>query len=726
MDEITIKAVERMPEYFSDSSLIDSLSQSKLDDIGMKCKTRLDQLKTGRMDSKWESEREADFNGYHMVPPAKKLPHAGYPNLACPLHRIGADTFHANVLYTFAGQGRRFTVLPEFLSKSHMDVADRAAKYLTYVLNYEADLYTALDKSDSDAEKYGDGYLEPYYVKKHVWETRIIEAEEVIPDINSDTGEVVSKKTKKKKKERVKRPVFDGIKIRKIPGECIYASPFIETVQEAVEKDYVFKVMNFSLRAVEEMAISFDEDIPPFFKPAQVKKLKQYCKNAIVSNLEREKQKYDGFMVDSIMEQSPIELAQCHFRTDVNDDGLAEEVTFVIDTSSGIVLRATYGKCRIVKLSPRPVDGRWYSESVRKVGEQIGLEWEAIHNQRVSKGQWSNLPFFFYKAGGRFNPQVITLTPGRGYPVDDPNSIHFPQVPGPDPSYFQEERLLMDYFDRILALGDVIQGVTGAKNTATETIHSQQRAGIRLSNPINRIGAALEELLQHIWELNKECGPDMKEFKVVGMGDGTPVFDKITSRDYDTMVSFKLNMSTLYDTQVLRDTALLNYNAFMANPIVMQNPAAMYELTKATMRSVGCEINIPVPEQAKAKSPFVEHDLIRQGQDMEPVIGEDVDEHLRAHMALLKSDEFKDWPSDAQERMTQHYDKTQILQATLQSANLNQSGMFVPPMGGMPEQPGFTANRNPAQTFNTMRVGETGNSQRQNLRNGAKGNEGAY
>jgi hypothetical protein len=723
-NHIDIQSVESLPEYFADSSEIKGVSESTLKELGQKCKTRLDELKADRASSKYESEKQRDFDSYHLIPPMRQLPYVGYPNLACPLARIGVDTFHANVMFTFAGQEGVFRVLPDFLSKSHMDQAERAAQYMTYVLNYEAGLYDALDKADMDCNKYDKGFIKAIYVTKEAWEDRVIHTEETVPEIDELTGEVTPKTVKRKKKERVKKTLFDGVKFIRIHPESIFVSPFIETVAEAVDNDYLFEVSNYNFRRIEELSKGDN----PFFKPSRIKQLKEIKRSEILAEFEQAKQAYDGYVVERKLELAPIELAEAHFRSDVNDDGLSEKISLVFETTTGLVLRATYADCRIEKLCPRPVDGRWDGESIRRATQPLLTEWEAIHNARVAKGQWANMPFGFYKAGGRFNPQTQQLMPGKLYPMDDTSSINFPQMPQVDLSYFQEEKLIMDYFDRVLALGDVIQGINGQKGTATETIHSQQRAGIRLSNPINRIAGALQGLVQHAWELIKQCGPEVKEFKIVGIGDGTPVFSKITSADYDAQVSFKLNMATMYDVQMLRDTALLNYKTFISNPLVMNNPASFYQLTSESMKALGLKVNIPKPEQAKARSPWVEHDLIRIGEDIEPVIGEDTDEHKRAHMSLIRSDEFKHWPSDAQQRLMTHYDKTQILETTLQAANLNQSGVFEGMPGGAampPASPGMTATRNPSQTMNNLRVEETGNSQRQNVQNGMSGGDNA-
>lgn len=717
--DIDITSVKNLPEYNAEAEQIQKISKERLRDLGNKAKTRLDELKALRLSSQYNEERKKDFDSYHMIPPRKPLPYAGYPNMACPLPRIGCDTFHANVMFTFAGQEGQFNVLPDFLSSSHMDVAKRAAKFMTYVLNYEAGLYTALDKADMDANKYENGFLKARYVIQEEWVTRDVTTEEVVAKTDPATGKVTRSTKETKKKERVKELIFDGVKVERVNPANIYASPFFETVKEAVDKDYLFEIEHYNMRFLEEHTVA-PQGEDSFFDKTAVDEIKDTRRNALVSRLEREKQQYDGYQVDAEVNLSPVELAEAHFRTDIDNDGLAEKIALVFDTESGIPVRVSFAKCRIVKITPRPVDGRWDGESVRKVGYSLVVEWEAIHNQRVAKGQWSNLPFFFYKQGGRFNPQAITLMPGKGYPIDSPADVNFPQVPPPDPSYFNEEQLLMNYFDRLLALGDVIQGLQGkADASATNTIQSTQRAGIRLSNPINRIGVALEELIGHIWDLNKLCAPKVKEFKVAGVGDGTPIFDKISRTDYDTQVGFKLNMATLADVQLLRDTAMLNYRTFITNPMVTSNPSVFYSLTQQTMEILGVKVKIPMPDQAKAKSVFEIIDLIEQGESEAPIVGIDVDEHLKGIQAFMESEDFKDWTPKQRLDLYVYYDKVQILKQTLESANLNQSGVFEGMNGvGGPQQapPTMTANRNPTQKFNTMRVSNSPQSMRQNAR----------
>lgn len=721
---IDIKSVEAMPEQRADADCLDSLSGKKIEELGTRLKARLEDLKSMRDRKQWESDKILDFNYFHLQEPAKQLPYAGYPNTCCPFARIGADTAHANDMFTFGGQSGKFTVLPEYVSRSHIDKADRSAKFMTYVLNYESDFYTALDDADLNSHKYSIGYLEPVYIKECEYVNQVVTTEETVPEINELTGEVTAKQVKRKKSERVKKIKFDGVKIKSLKPESVYVSPFFETIEDAVKYDAVFKVCRYPVRMLEAMAKPFDKESKPFFDMARVRKVKDKIADEVRSNFEMAKMAYDGFQIELETAKKEVELAEAHCWDDVNGDGIPEKITVIFEAMSGTVLRLSYSPCRIVVLRPRPVDGRWYGESTRKLSDPFAKEWEAIRNQRVAKGQWSNLPFGFYKAGGRLNPATMTMMPGKMYPVDDPNSINFPQLPPVDGSYFQEEQLLWNYLERVLALGDNVQGLAAkGDQSATESINVQQRASIRLSNPINRIAVALNDLMGHIWDLNKQCAPKIKEFKVAGVGNGMPVFDKITQADYDVQVSFKLNMATMFDVQLARDTALLNYKTFMANPLVMNNPAALYELTKDTMKKVGCELPLTVPPQAKAISPFLAIDMLRAGKEIEPMEGIDTDEYITVFQEFMKGDDYKEWPEWAKQAMAIYFDKVQILKQTLAAGNLNMSGIFegMPGGGGMAPQPSFTASKNPSQTFNSLRVEETPKSMKENVKNGFKG-----
>ena len=209
--------------------------------------------------------------------------------------------------------------------------------------------------------------------------------------------------------------------------------------------------------------------------------------------------------------------------------------------------------------------------------------------------------------------------------------------------------------------------------------------------------------------------------KLAGVGDGTPIFKKMSRTDYNTQVGFKLNMATLADVQMVRDTAMLNYRTFITNPMVTSNPASFYQLTQNTMDALGVKVKLPQPDQAKVKSIFEIIDLIEDGQQPDPTVGIDPDEHMAGLKAFMESPEFEEWTTEQKMALYLYYDKTQILKQTLQSANLNQSGIYeggnpANPQGGpQATPPTMTASRNPSQVQNRMRVSNSPQSMRANV-----------
>ena len=718
MIELDVKKQEALPPMDIGSKYVVNMSEDKMYELGAFLQMRFKRLKGFLERSEWERDKAFCFNAYHMVPKDRPLPFPGAANLSCPFDRIGVDSFHANVMASLFADRNRMKVVPDLIQKDFASSAKKAADYMRYVMNYEADAYMAFDDADKKAQMYGVGYLEPIYIKEEIYETVDVKDKKVITELNPQTGMPETREEEVVRKEKKKRTVFDGTRIISIPIESIFLSPFMKSIEQAVREDVVFKTFTILFSDVVERSKGRDGKTA-LYKKSQVEKIKSqvYQKaSKQLSELEQSRAAMDGFYYDLICGQEQVELAQAYLWYDVDGDDIKEEISVTFHPESGTVLRISLTKCRIIEIVPRPVDERFYGEGIPKVCRWISEEWENFHNTRSNAGQWENTTFGFYRAGGRFNPQTITIQPGRFYAVDDPREVTFAQPPRVGSSYFQEEQMLLNYFERIFALDENIQGVTSRRNrTATETLNVSSRSSIRFSNPFNRIVTQVNKLINHVWELQRECAPEDKEFYVVG-SDGAWIYDKMDKYEYSAGIRFSIQVSSVFDQQLVRDTALLAYRLLLVNPFVQQHPAAMYDLTQQTIDSLGIQLTVPKPDEAKTLSPFEEHEMMQRGDYPEPKVGEDVDHHLQVHMRLLNSPSIAEWPPETVKELIIHIDKTKILKATLEAANLNQSGRFTgnPMMG----QPSLTANRNPTQKFNTMKVGENTASSMQNVKNG--------
>lgn len=716
MIEVDVLKQESLPPIDIGSKYSLEPKEETLSQLGEFLQKRLSALRTLRERSDWEREKAAAFNAYHMIPRERALPYPGAANLACPLPRIGVDSFHANVMGSLYSDENRMKIMPLVIQKDFTSKAGKAAQYMTYVMNHEADSYMAFDDADKKAQMFGVGYLEPVYVKEEIWETVEVTETKRTPAID-EAGNVQLNEKTTTRREKKRKTVFDGIKINSLPVESIYRSPFM-SMEEAVRSDAVFKVFQINYSEIKSRTKSTD-DRPAYYRKSQVDKLTKPIVGKMfkqLTELEQARASNDGFFIDLLSREELVEVAEAHCWWDIDGDDIKEKITATFHPATGTVLRVTLSPCRIVDLDPRPVDERGYGEGIPKISIRLSDEWEMFHNTRANAGQWENTTFGFYRAGGRMNPQQITIQPGHFYPVDDPREINFAQTPRVGSSYFQEEQMLLSYFERIFALDENMQGVgSSRKRTATESLKVASRASVRFGNPFNRIVTKVNKLLGHIWDLNRECAPEEKEFYVIGEG-GSPLFEKMHKYEYSANMQFGVAVNTVFDQQIVRDTMLLAYRLFLVNPIVQQHPEIVYELSQKTLDTLQIDVDLPKPPQAKTLSAFEVIELLRSGEDIEPEVGIDYDHHLKVCMKQLNADDVKDWDVEAQKRLIMYIDKTRILKATLESANLNKSGMFTG--GPMQQQPGVTSNRNPTQMFNTTKVGESGKSAMQNTKNG--------
>jgi len=169
---------------------------------------------------------------------------------------------------------------------------------------------------------------------------------------------------------------------------------------------------------------------------------------------------------------------------------------------------------------------------------------------------------------------------------------------------------------------------------------------------------------------------------------------------------------------------MLAFRMWRSDPQVMLNRAYLYRLTRDAMDSVigDSTAYLPVPEEAKLPSAEEAIQLVLAGERLEPKPGIDPENYLRVFVSFIDAPEFKTFRNDQQHAILAFFAKVKFMKEVFDKFNLNNSGQYEGMMnqmaGGMPP---VTANKNPSQTMNQMKVGETGNSAMQNNKNGMKG-----
>ena len=195
------------------------------------------------------------------------------------------------------------------------------------------------------------------------------------------------------------------------------------------------------------------------------------------------------------------------------DDEMVESV-FIIDYVSGVYVS---GK-PLTAVSPigrRP----WVIEQfIRRTGRPYGIgmpesmrglakELDAIHNQRIDAGTIGIIPFGFYRAASSFNPDIVHLGPGVMVPVDDIKDVMFPNLQTNLVSSYQEERIVIEYIEKLTATSAYQMGresdVVKSRATATGTmalISQGEQAytliGLRCQRMLSRVMTKILQMYQ--------------------------------------------------------------------------------------------------------------------------------------------------------------------------------------------------------------------------------------
>lgn len=658
-----------------------------------------------------EAEWADNQNRYEATFAKASGPWPGSSDIRPPLSRVVVDTLQAIYMNSLFGNRSKVRAYP--LGADDAPKAAKNEKYMKYVLDQEVGMYDLADKFTSDfLGPTGNAFLEPrYVVEQEDREERITE------EIQTNPDDPMSPKQKVERMDTYTETVFDGNKVDIIPSEHIYAGASWENALEAAERDILIKVMPQSLEEIRRKAKGVN---PKYHNVELLESLPSYQTPSLLTLA---KQHTDNITREYLTGRKVIRNSEVYLWWKIKGDK-EERIIVTMDIESGVIFRVIKARCRIVHLKAYPVRGRFWGRSPLSIVKPLQKHLDAIVNQRVDAGTIANLPVMFYRAGGTFNPNMFSYMPAHAYPVDNPGDVAWAPTPKVDGSFWNEEAKVWEYIERLFGLNENQQGVANkSATTATEAIEISRRASVKFGSPFQRIVHQLNALPNHLHDLNYEFAPAEKTFRILGR-DGVPVFAKYTRSDSKARLNYAFEIETIFDEQLARDTMLLAYRMWSVKPQIMLNPAYDYRLTRDSMEAVigDSTAYLPVPEEAKLPSAEEAIQLILAGDRLEPKPGIDTENYLRVFAVFIDSDEFRTFRNDQQHQILGFFSKVKFMQEVFNKFNLNQSGKFEGAMdqmmGGLPP---VTATKNPAQTMNQTKVGETGNSMMRQPGNAMKG-----
>ena len=307
--------------------------------------------------------------------------------------------------------------------------------------------------------------------------------------------------------------------------------------------------------------------------------------------------------LDTESELDRYEVLECFVSHDVDGDGITSELVVWVHKQSGRILGATYLR-RLSRAGERPFSvihfhrrpGEDYGMGLVEIMFPLAQEIDAQHNMRVDYGLLSNMPYFFYRPSSNVDAVKEELAPGKGIPLDNPQTdVYFPPMSNRTAYGFMEEQNLTLYSQRLTGLSDMTMGMMtgdqGATRTATGARALVGESNANLDIHLRRLNRGWDTLLSLMLHIIQQRIPEGFAFRVTGQ-DGNNYFAKIFDRDdiagdWD----FEISPNTANSNRAITQQVAQNIVAITSNPIDYQlgilTPASRFEALRNQLQSLG-------------------------------------------------------------------------------------------------------------------------------------------
>lgn len=320
------------------------------------------------------------------------------------------------------------------------------------------------------------------------------------------------------------------------------------------------------------------------------------------------------------------------------------------------------GVRRLVDLYPRmankrPIydaklinDGTEWPDGFGELLKEIEAEATVNHNLFTEAGQFSVGPIIFYRPDA-FDAKQFRYEPFSMVPTTDPDKVNV-VAPKADLQYpILKEQSIMGYSERLTGISDSTLGRSidrpNAPRTATGQIALIEQGNIRASLDTRMLREDMKALLFDLWQLDCDLGNESVFFRVteeqasgafsVSMG-GSHMTAIERHGKYDFDIRFADNV---YSREAKKQQGIALYQLDLTNPLVVQNPRALWKITKNVHDALGdpnfADLIPEPPDLDQPRKPKEEWAMMLQG---EPVVvhPQDNDEqHIFEHQMDLRA-----------------------------------------------------------------------------------------
>jgi hypothetical protein len=363
-------------------------------------------------------------------------------------------------------------------------------------------------------------------------------------------------------------------------------------------------------------------------------------------------------------------------------------------------------------------DGSYWSPGFGELLESIEDEASANHNLFTTAGELSVGPVLFFKPGSGYDADRFKYEPGMAYPSEDPAGINALQMKADLQFCLLKDQALGAMAEKVTGNSELNMGRVSDRPNQPRTASGQMaliaQGNVRASLDTTFMREDLRLNVGELWQLDSEFSPESVFFRVTEE-DANGLFDTgkggahMTAKERGGRYDFDIKFATtVWSREAAKERQLQLFQLDMMNPLIAQNPVAVWNETDKLHRAFGDDNfaeTVPKPPNADvSKNPKEEWAEMQQGEDVEPNPMDNDDLHIVDHARRLEQaqeDKPEDRDKDAEMRMKRHIlqhqqqkHKKMLMQAmaqkmveTMQQLQAQGGGGGMPmPMPGMDQQ----------------------------------------
>ncbi len=290
-------------------------------------------------------------------------------------------------------------------------------------------------------------------------------------------------------------------------------------------------------------------------------------------------------------------------------------------------------------------DGTYWSAGLGELLEWLEIAISRGHNLFVRAVQFSVGPVILYDPATGFTPKDFTYEPFSGYPVEDPQKIQQLKIQADLSGLMAQEQTYLAYGERITGQTDQAMGRASDRPNAPRTASGQfqllESGNIRASLDTRFLREDFSDILSHIWQLDtcftsedvffRATEEEAKGLFEIKSGGATITMAE-RAANYDFDVKFA---TSIWQREAKKQEAITLFQLGVANPLIMQNPTALWAITNQLYEAFGNsnfgDIIPRPPELDRPKNPREEWTLCLQGEEppVNPLDNDDL--HLADH-----------------------------------------------------------------------------------------------